>query len=742
MTPRPTSPSANMDDFDQDDDFAESSAGSDRSMKTKRLILDLLGRWYWIVLGLILGTLGAAYYLSKAPKQYSATSTLLIKQQTSTVMSRDRVDDIDMRSIEGLNTVAERIRRPELLERVAARVDVRALPGLIPSEVDWTPEWLASWMSHSKNAANPGAKAAATAPPPPPALAGWIGSWMTISVRRGTRLLDISFKHQVPEVAKALADAVAREYLAEIAGTLTQGRDSQSDTLLKQSEEARKKLQAAESALATYSRALEVHTALDAQEAVCSQLARRYKPKHPKMIAATSELIGLKSRFMDEFNGAVTAPADEAYWKTAMARIRASEGDPEAQLRVARQLLLARIGVLKGETNSQMTFYNAMLTRLQESNVNREGEESSVEISSFARVPGMPTAPQPPKVYAAGAAGGLAAGLCLAFLLVRIDNKYHSVAQIEAEVGLPVLGAISEIDPRHLAQAIRAATKNGPLAPVSKLQEAWDQHLLFRPGTSATNFAEMFRILRASVSLLGDENKRKVTLFSSALPGEGKSLMSSNFALAAAGQGRKTLLIDLDLRKPSIHRVFGKVRSEQGPGITEWLAGQASFEDIILHDTGAENLHIIFSGTRAPNPGELLDATRLKRLFTEACEQYDQVVIDSAPLLAVPDTRIIAPLVDNFCLVVRANYVPKGAVLRTMDLLGSSDGKPSGLVFNGFKETRRMIGQNYSYGSYRMSRFGSPYQYGYGSYGAYGENETDEAKEIAARVKKSKKFRS
>ena len=734
---RPTPLSSQMDDFDDDDDFAESGGGADRSMKTKRLILDLLGRWYWIVLGLILGGLGAAYYLSKAPKQYSATATLLINQQSSTVMSRDQVEKIDMRSIEGLNTVAERIRRPELLERVAARVDVRDLPGLIPAEVDWTPEWLAGWINRPQKDATSGAAAV----PAPPALAGWIGSWMSISVRRGTRLLDISFQHPTPEVAKALADAVCREYLAELAGTLTQGRSSQSDTLLKQSEEARKKLQAADSALASYSRALEMHSALDAQEAICSQLALRYKPKHPKMIEATSTLNGLKARFMDEFNGAVTSPSDEVYWKTAMERIRATEGDPDAHLRVARQLLLARIGVLKGETNSQMTFYNAMLTRLEESNVNREGEESSVEISSFARVPGMPTAPQPTKIYAAGAAGGLAAGLCLAFLLVRIDNKFHSVAQIESEVGLPVLGAVSEIDPRHLGQAIRTASKNGPLAPVSKLQEAWDPHLLFRPGLTATNFAEMFRILRASVSLLGDENQRKVTLFSSALPGEGKSLMSTNFALAAAGQGRKTLLIDLDLRKPSIHRVLGRVRSEQGPGITEWLAGKAEFDDVIVRDVGAENLHVIFSGMRAPSPGELLDATRLKRFIDLACEHYDQVVIDSAPLLAVPDTRIIAPLVDNFCLVVRANYVPKGAVLRTLELLGSRDSKPSGLVFNGFKESRRMIGQNYSYGSYRMSRFGTPYQYGYGSYGAYGENDADDAKEIAARLKKSKKLR-
>ena len=740
MTPRPPVHSHSTADFDAEDEFLDDGPpGPDRGVKTKRLLLDLLGRWYWIALGLVLGILASAYYLSKAPKKYSATSTLLIKQQTSSVMSRDQVEELDMRSIEGLNTVAERIRRLELLERVAARMDVRVLPGLIPPTVDWRPAWLADWFDSRK----PGASddpSAHSAPPPPPALAGWLASWMKISIRRGTRLVDISFEHEAPEVAKALADAVAREYLAELSGALTEGRATQSDTLLKQSEEARGKLQAAESALASYNRAIELHKALEIQENLASQLARRYLPKHPKMIAAVGELDGLKSRFLEEFSVAILSHADEAYWKTAGREIDSVKDDPEARLKVARQLLLARTGVLKGEIASQMSVFNAMLTRLEESNVNREGEQSHVEVSSFARVPGMPTAPKPTKIFASGGASGLALGLALAFLLVRLDNKFHTVAQAEAETGLPVLAAVSEIDARHLDQAARAHFRKHPSGEPDPLQETWDPLLVFRAGTTSTNFAEMFRILRASISLLGNETKRKITLFSSALPGEGKSLVSANFALAAAGQGRKTLLIDLDLRKPNIHRVFGLLRAKQGHGVTEWLAGQASFEDVIVRESGAANLHIILSGKRAPNPGELLNISRLKQLFAEACKHYDLVVVDSAPLLAVPDTRVIVPQVDNFCLVVRANFAPKGAVARALEVLATAGSPPAGIVFNGFKESRRMIGQNYSYGSYRLNRFGKPYQYGYGTYGAYGAYGSDaEEDDEEVRVKRKRK---
>jgi capsular exopolysaccharide synthesis family protein len=692
-----------------------------------------------------LGGLGAAYYLSKAPKLYSASASLLIKQETATVMNKDQVEEIDMRSMEGLNTVAERIRRHDLLTRVGSRVDVRALPGLIPPEVDWTPEWLDRWLKRFK----PGDSSADSnrsqgGPPAATVLAGYLGSWMTVSIRRGTRLLDIEFKHQVPEVAKALADAVAREYLADLASAGTETRSNQSDTLVKQSEEARGKLQAAESALANYNRAIEAHKALEVVERAVGQLSRRYLPKHPRMIAATSELKETKERFLEEFNVAIGSKADAEYWQTSGAEIESSKSDPDAYLRMARQLLLARTGVLKGETASQMSVFNAMLTRLEEQNVNSLGGGSSADINGFALLPGRAIAPVPALVFAVGCGGGLAAGLLLAFLLIRLDSVFHSVAQVEAETGVPVLAAVSDINLRHLDQAIKGALKRGKRVELTPVQGEWDPHLLFRPGTTSTSYAEMFRILRASISLLGDETKRKVTLFTSALPGEGKSLTSANFALAAAGQGRKTLLIDLDLRKPSIHRVFGFGRSEHGPGITEWLAGQVPLEEVTIRDTGAENLHLICAGSVAPNPGELLSMSRLKELLAESRERYDCIVLDTAPLLAVPDTRTIARVVDTLCLVVRAEYVPKGAVLRTLEVLGSADTPPAGIIFNGYREVRRMVGQNYSYGAYRMSRYGKTYQYGYGSYGAYGAygaDAEDDDKKHAARRKKRRSAR-
>lgn len=704
------------DDFEDDDLLEADHSRQVGQEKMKQLGLDLLGRWHWIGLGLILGLLGGFYYLSKAPKIYQARSTLLIKQQTSSVMSRDQVEEMDLRSLEGLNTVAERITRPELLQKVAARPEVRALPGLMPGKVEWLPDWALPWFGKV-----PGKSGAAQAPPPPASLAGAISGWTKISVRRGTRLLDVLISHPSPEVAKTLADAICLEYQTELTGSRSSDRSSSLQILVAESESARLRLQTAQNALATYQRALATLKELEIRETAVAELSRRYQPKHPRMIAAQAELASFQGKFLSEFDAARTSTADREYWDKHTAEWQQTGSDEPAKLLTARRLLLARGNVLESEIGSQTSVFNSILTRIQEADINQQAVESEMEISSSAQLPGDPISPVDSKVIAMSSFGGLGLGVLLAMLFIRLDNKIHTVSQVERETGLPVLAAIADIP----LKALNAGSRVKKSAPdeLSAARKLWSPLLLFREGTSSTTFAEMFRVLRASVSLLGDEKKRRVTLFSSALPGEGKTLVSSNFALAAAHQGKRTLFIDLDLRKPAVHKMFGLKRDSHSKGSSEVLSGQATFEEGIFTDTGEDHLHLMLAGRQAPNPGELLNASTLEDFLAEALSRYDLVVIDSAPLLAVPDTRIIAAMVDNFCLVVRGDFVPKGAVRRVISMLDHDHNLPSGIVFNGFSEKRRLIGQNYSYGNYQTNRYGKAYRYGYGSYGSYGSNE-------------------
>ncbi len=697
-----------------------------------RLVPDLLARWHWIAAAAVCGTLVGAYVLSKTPEKYRATTTLLIKQRTKSLLAKEQTEELDIASSEAFNTIATRIRRPELLEFVASRQDVRSLPGLVPPSVEWRPNWFLKMTGRpvpDQNASRAGEPVPSAA-----ALAGMMADWLDVAIVPRTRLLNITVTHTDPEVSRALADAIAREYLGEIHRARTTGRDSAIDILLKESEDTQKKLEASQNALAVYGRAVQLQKELEEIEKEVQALERRYRSRHPRLIEAKSRFASAGDRFLDAFDHARTAPSDSTYWSTVEEILKQAADDPEDHLKTARNLLLSRSSVLSNEIESRTGIYNAMLTQIQQASVNQQGGESEAEISSFARLPGRPSSPDPKRLLGMGGGGGLALGLGFAFLLVRLDNKYHTVAQLEEDSGMPVLAAVSRISPRQLRSAEDrfAVIVDDPL---DEIRDNWDETLVFRPGASSTSYAEMFRVLRASVLLLGDESQRKVTLVTSALPGEGKSTVAANFALASAGQGRSTILVDLDLRKPTLHRLFGSPRHGQGRGLTEHLAGQASLEEIIVTSTGEPSLHMIPSGKRSPNPGELLTGARIKALLEVLCRVYDVVVLDTAPILAVPDTRLIAPYAHNRLVVVRAEHTPKGATRRCLELLEEGGTPPAGLVLNGFREKRTRMGDNYSYGYYRDNR------YGYGAYGVYGEDDEDD-RPLKKRVKNRKRKKS
>jgi polysaccharide biosynthesis transport protein len=703
-------------------DSAPEAAGyentpQDPGNKLKRQLIEVLRRWYWIVLFAILGYAGAHYYLSKATRQYTANTTLLIKQYVPGIITASETGPLDPGTVEGMNTIAEQIRSIDLLELVARRQDIRDLKGLRTKPVDWIP----SIVREKLNLPAP-VDTSATDPAPEPAqLGGMIASWTRVSIRRGTRLMDISVTHPVPEVASKIADAIAREYLADNDSELSRERARKIVILEEQKTKARNDLQASNGALATYQRAIEAHQLLDNKEIEMTQLVRRYLPKHPKMVSAVAELEAVRARFLAEFDSARLAGD---YWAKAVLPDR--EEKPEEYLQTARQQLLSRIAVLQSEINSSTGIFNAVLTRMDSIFIDGESRILVADISSFARVPGGPSSPNRKKILSTGSMGGIAAGLLLALLLARLDNTFHTVAQVAAETGAPILAAISDIKTRHLSLAERDHHKRlaRSLAPAPSSDETdenerdWDDLMLFRPGTSATSYAEMFRVLRASVSLLGDENLRKVTLFTSAIPGEGKSFVAANFALAAAGQGKKTLLIDLDLRKPTLHRIFGVARAPEKGGITDCLANQAKLLDVVTPVEGQKGLDLVVSGKRAPDPGELLESGKIRKILALACQHYDVVVLDSAPLLAVPDTRLLSPLAHNVGLVVRADYAPKSAVARALKLFEEDRTHLSGVVVNGYKERRSQIGENGSYGYYQRSRSGRTGTYGHGSYGS------------------------
>jgi capsular exopolysaccharide synthesis family protein len=220
--------------------------------------------------------------------------------------------------------------------------------------------------------------------------------------------------------------------------------------------------------------------------------------------------------------------------------------------------------------------------------------------------------------------------------------------------------------------------------------------------------AESFRSLRASIAMNARVENQRTFLLTSAHPSEGKSFCSSNFASTLAQQGLKTLLIDSDLRKPSISRIFYGMNRK--PGLSEVLLGKVGLADAV-NSSEVEGLSVLTAGGRSSRPSELLAGQPLRDLLTEALKTYDRVVIDSAPILAVSDTLLVAPNVDVVCLVVRSFMTPRKMVTRALKALSEIHVQPAGIVFNCLPSGN---------GAYYAYYYSGKYYGTYGSKGVYG----------------------
>ncbi|MGY8660519.1 MAG: Wzz/FepE/Etk N-terminal domain-containing protein, partial [Verrucomicrobiales bacterium] len=382
---------AELDPFDDEGDY---DSGSDSSRERVRLLIaDLLGRWHWIALGLVLGVLGGLYYLSKAPKVYEATATLLVKQGASSVMSRDQTEDLNLQKDDAVNTVAERVKRLALLTRVAELPEIKELDGLVLEPTNWFPGWSQKWLGGGDEQSVEKPKTSAE-------LGDTIGEWLEVAVRRKTRLLDITVAHRSPEIARQLADALAKEYIAELSGNRADGQDSSSQILSDQSEQARLKLQTAQNALANYQQVLETLKDLEVKEVIFNDLDLRYLPKHPKHLTAKATLDEYQKRFLAEFDLVKQAIADKEYWELNRADWDQPNLDVATRLQIAQRLLTARATVLGSEIQSQNEVFNTVLTKMQETAIDQKAKEAEVELSSLSEFPKDPASPKTMTVLA------------------------------------------------------------------------------------------------------------------------------------------------------------------------------------------------------------------------------------------------------------------------------------------------------------------------------------------------------
>ena len=191
--------------------------------------------------------------------------------------------------------------------------------------------------------------------------------------------------------------------------------------------------------------------------------------------------------------------------------------------------------------------------------------------------------------------------------------------------------------------------------------------------------SEQYRTIRTNLQFSAVDTELQTMLFTSSGAGEGKSTTVANVAVVYAQQGKRVLLIDADLRKPTVHYSF---RVDNVKGLSNLLVDNIPFLEVV-HETNVENLHVVTCGPIPPNPSELLASNKMERMIEELKQVYDVILIDSPPVLAVTDAQILSALVDGVVLVVRSKQTEIEAAQKAIDLLRSSNAKILGAILNG-----------------------------------------------------------
>ncbi|MFP4579471.1 MAG: GumC family protein [Candidatus Sumerlaeia bacterium] len=359
---------------------------------------------------------------------------------------------------------------------------------------------------------------------------------------------------------------------------------------------------------------------------------------------------------------------------------------------------LIQYTILKREADVNRQLYNSLLQRWKEVQVTSEIKPSNVSVVDYAVPPLTPQMKSKQRTILAGAMLGLMLGIGFVFFLEYMDLTVRDGEDLERFAQIASLGMVPRYEyrrgERHERENVDLACHNHP----------------------KSSFAESVRIARTSVQFSMPDRSPRVILVTSSLPGEGKTTIATNLATVYAQRGESVLLVDSDMKKPAIHKSFGM---DSSPGLSETLTGH--FDGLHVPESEVPNLYVLPSGSKPPNPVDLLDSDAMRTFLGQASDIYDQIIIDSAPILQVADTAVLGQYVDGVVIVAQPGRTPRKAVRRARERLQEFRSRTIGAILNNPKQNAR-YGKNYSYGA-----GGYNYGYGYGYGSSYGADDEDES---------------
>lgn len=434
--------------------------------------------------------------------------------------------------------------------------------------------------------------------------------------------------------------------------------------------------------------------------------SEQFLPEYPEIQSLKAELEVAKRALEDETQALIKRALMD--YQSALAREQALVTAFNSQRSEAFQL------------NSNAIQYNSLLIQIQneksllESLMKRKSETdlssrlkdlrtSNIWIIDKAEIPREPSSPHRARNMVVGLLAGILAGLALVLVLENLDNTVKDSEDVKRITRLPVLGSVPAFSRNGQFSEYGEVIEDGGTEATDKIQTALAKVLqrvkimigLDRPAppleereeldlivhlSPKSSFAEYYRSIRTSL-LFSTEASRKSIAIMSPLPQDGKTVTSCNMAIALAQTGKRVLLIDADLRKPGLHKVFGIKNLN---GLTKYLSAGLAIEDL-LHATPIPTLFLINSGPVPPNPLELLGSEKAATLIGRFKEEFDFVIVDTPPILLVSDALVLGRWLEGAILVVRGGKTPKNALRQAQEKMASHQIKNLGVIINDVK---------------------------------------------------------
>ena len=709
--------------------------------------IDLLAYWRilvkrrWLVLSILAGVVALALLATlMATPIYRATTILQLEKEGTQVVQVEGIQPGDNGGWDPdfLQTQYELIQSRSLAERVANELDLDQAAVERLSEPGWLGRMLA--LLHPKSKDDAKKQVAAQTPADAAAelrsAAGIISGGLSVEPVRNSRLVRINYDSSSPEFSARVANAVAEGFIAS--GLERRfGASSYAKTFLEdQLKLTKAKLEQSERQLVAFAQkenivntgeggqslATQNLTQLNAALAAAQdqriraqarwrqaasgpmpadmignssirvlqqqraqlqgtyqQKLQTFKPDYPEMLQLKGQIDELNRQIAQETGGvraSVKAEYDAAAAQERMLMGQIATLRTEALDVDGRSI---QYNILKREVDTNRQLYDGLLQRFKEIGVAGNVRANNISIIDRAEVPKWRFKPNLTLNLAIGLLLGGMLGVLAAFLLEFLDDTIKTPNDVEQKLKLPVLGIIPKLGPKENMASVA--------------------------GDPRSSFSEAYRSVRTALQFATDHGVPKTLLVTSSGAGEGKSTTAVALARNFAQLGKRVLLIEADLRNPSLHRTLGL--QGQGVGLSNLLAGACTLTEATL-DTDEAGLKVVLAGPLPPNPAELLSGSKMVSALTVASERYDQIIVDGPPVLGLADAPILANAVDGTLLVVNSAKTKINAAQATLKRLIAARARIVGALLS--KYDARSAGYGYGYG------------YQYESYYAYGVN--------------------